>query len=98
MENFTIKLSDSEWMEILDGVEGHGLPNCCANISALRDVFISHVRQGRNQTIRGWELTELKQKIKWVFDGHDLPLLIKKVCEQIGYDPSKDEHTKDAES
>ncbi len=90
-----IELTDSEWISLLDGnAEDSGLPICCANISALRDQLVSIVRDGRNSDIMKWEIDDLKQKIKWVIDGHDiegLPL-IKKIADQIGFDFETVEH------
>lgn len=89
----SIKLTDTEWILLLDGQdEDSELGSCCANISALRDVFVQLVRSGRNSERQDWELRDLKQKIKWVSDGHELTPLLKKVCAQIGFDPAKVYH------
>lgn len=91
-----IELTDSEWISLLDGdAEDSSLPTCCANISALRDSFVSILRNGRGRDIMSWEIDALKQKLKWVIDGHDIedmPVL-QKVAEQIGFEPETAEHT-----
>lgn len=89
-----INLTDSEWISLLDGeIEGSQLPRCCANISALRDVFMSIVRDGRNDDIQDWQIQDLRQKLKWVADGHDIenfPVLMK-VVECVGGLPEEHE-------
>lgn len=90
-----LNLTDSEWISLLDGESDDSqLGTCCANISSLRDQFMLLVRSGRNEEIMEWELTDLKRKIKWVADGHELSPLLIKICEQIGFDPEEEEHKK----
>ncbi len=90
-----LTLTDTEWCQLIDGEsEDSQLHICCANISALRDTFVSIMRNGRRDTEIGpFDLPNLKQKLKWVADSHDLTPLLKKVCEQSGFDPSVSEHT-----
>ena len=73
LDNIKLTLTDSEWISLIDGnSNGSQLPVCCANVSALRDVFVRIVRNGRNNGIFVWDLDELKQKLKWFTDGHDI--------------------------
>lgn len=89
-----LDLTDSEWIQLLDGQSDDSeLQACCANISALRDVFVEIVRNGRNSSLMNWTADDLKQKIKWVADGHDLTPVLQKVCAQINFDPSSAKHT-----
>ena len=89
----SLQLTDSEWIQLLDGEsDDSGLQSCCANISALRDVFVQIVRAGRSNELMSWVLDDLKQKLKWVADGHELPPLLRKVCEQIQFDPADIDH------
>lgn len=84
-----ITLTDSEWISLIDGdSEDSQLPRCCANISALRDELIHIIREGRNEDIMDYRIQWLKDKLTWVADGHDLTPLLKKVCDQIGFDPA----------
>lgn len=88
-----IKLSDKEWMSLLDGdAKDSALPTCCANVSALRDTLAQIVRQGRDKPLMLFDLDDLKQRLKWVHDGHKLSPTLKKICAQIGFDPTKAEH------
>lgn len=89
----TLNLTDSEWLQLLDGQSDDSeLSACCANVSALRDVFFQIVREGRNEEIMDWVVRDLKQKIKWVAGGHELTPLLRKICEQINFDPNSVEH------
>ncbi len=92
-QDYTITLTDAEWIRLIDGeCDDSGLLKCCANCSELRDSIISIVRDGRNTPIYNWKLKELMKHIKWVYDGHDLSPTLKKVCEQIGFDPKTAKH------
>ena len=92
-EAMKLNLTDQEWVQLIDGQsEDSELPICCANISRLRDRFVSILRGGRNNDIMDFELEHLKQELKWVADGHELTPLLQKVCEQIGFNPDEAEH------
>jgi hypothetical protein len=67
MENIKLNLTDSEWISLVDGnSDDSSLPVCCANVSALRDVFIHIIRNGRNTDLPSWTLEDLRQKLKMV--------------------------------
>ena len=86
-----LELTDAEWLQLLDGENDDSeLPTCCANISALRDSLMSHVRAGRNRAIPSWKVREITQRLGWVADGHDLTPLLKKVCKQLNYTPGEE--------
>lgn len=86
-KQISLSLTDKEWMQLLDGnCEYTQLQSCCANISALRDELGQIVREGRTEPIMSFYLSSLKQKLMWVMDGHELSPLLKKVCDQIGFD------------
>jgi hypothetical protein len=87
--DYYITLTDSEWIQLIDGdSDDTELQTCCANISALRDTFVGILRQGRARKLCSWDRGMLIQKLTWVIDGHELTPLLRKVCEQIGFDPS----------
>lgn len=73
-----IILTDEEWMSIINK-ERNGLPCCCANISALRDMLITIARNDGDV----WFLEKLKENIKFVFDGHDNLPLIEKIRDML---------------
>ena len=92
MDKIQLTLTDSEWIQLIDGESDDSqLGICCANISALRDEFVSIIRYGRH-SISDWSLSDLKQKLKWVADGHKLTPLLQKVCDQLDFDPTTVEH------
>lgn len=94
-EDYTITLTDAKWIRLIDGeCDDSDLGKCCANCSELRDTIISIVRDGRNQPIMNYKLKKLMKHIKWVADGHDLSPTLKKICEQIDFDPNEAEHEK----
>mgnify|MGYP005997610877 CR=1 FL=1 len=73
IENIFLNLTDSEWIGLIDGeAEDSHLPKCCSNMSELRDVLISIVRNGRNDEVPFYLINDLKRTLKWVADGHDL--------------------------
>ena len=76
-----IILSDEEWMSIIDKYRD-GIPICCANISALRDTLTDIAREGGE--IGLFVDVELKERIEWVKNGHDLTPIILKICKQLG--------------
>lgn len=83
MTTVKITLSDSEWMSLLDA-ERDGLPRCCANVSALRDVVQSIVRDGCEVT--GLTSHQLEIKFVWFLEGHDLDEdgALAKLARQVG--------------
>jgi hypothetical protein len=91
---YKLDLTDSEWLSLLDGGDASELGICCANISALRDELFFIVRQGRHEELPNWTLDDLRQKLKWVADGHDLTPTLKKLCVQLDLDPDTAKHTK----
>lgn len=96
-----LNLTDSEWIRLLDGdSDDSELPRCCANISALRDELMIHVREGRNRPIPDYRLRDLKQKIKWAMDGHDFPKrkfpVLNKIIDAVG--PLEEHKPQDFES
>lgn len=89
----TLDLTDHEWMLLLDGEDPDSeLGSCCANVSALRDQFVSIVRQGRKSRLYNWETDPLMKALKWFADGHELTPVLKKVCEQLRFDPASITH------
>ena len=93
MRSQKLDLTDSEWISLIDGdADDSQLPMCCGNVSALRDEFMQIVREGRNADIYDFRLNDLKRKLKWFADGHDMTPLLKKVCDQLGFDPATVEH------
>lgn len=78
-----IVLTDKEWMDIIDK-NRDGLPVCCANVSALRDVITDIAREGGEVSF--FNRAELEKTIHWVKEGHELPPLIEKICHQLGLD------------
>ncbi len=96
MKEFLITLTDSEWMDLIDGSDNRdgNLGSCCANISALRDEIIELARNGGE--CYDFQLSGLKQKLGWVLDGHEIdkiPALVK-LCDQLEIDYKTQEHTK----
>lgn len=90
-----ITLTDQEWIQLLDGnSDDSELPVCCANVSALRDVLGQVVRNGRHHEIEVFTADNLRQKLKWVTDGHELTKLpvLKKLAEQVGFDEASETH------
>ncbi len=84
MEPIKIKLTDSEWMDLIDGSRPDGLQKCCANISALRDCIISAARDGGE--VHAFAVNQFRMTLGWVVAGHDLssiPALVK-LRDQVG--------------
>lgn len=78
MKDVEVKLTDSEWMDLIDGERSNGLAKCCANISALRDAIINLARDGGLTNPFG--LQHLRETLGWVLDSHDIseiPALMK---------------------
>lgn len=46
MSEIKVELTDSEWMDLIDGERPNGLSKCCPNVSNLRDQIIALVRDG----------------------------------------------------
>jgi hypothetical protein len=91
-----LNLSDTEWVSLIDGNSyDSGLPICCANISALRDVLVSILRNGRKREIGFFDMQELRKCLKWVADDHDLSPTVKKLSDQIGFNSASEEHKAD---
>lgn len=97
MKEYQIELTDSEWMDLIDGSENrdNNLGICCANISALRDEIIKFARNGGR--CYEFELIGLKQKIGWVIDGHDITGInaLVKLCDQLDINISEQKHVKE---
>jgi hypothetical protein len=70
MKSVKIELSDTEWMDLIDGDRPNGLAACCANISALRDEIISAARSGGE--IHAFQIDRFRIVLGWVLDGHDI--------------------------
>lgn len=79
-----LDLTDTEWMNIIVR-DRDGLPACCANISALRDVLVGLARDGGYV---GFLYSQsLCQALTWCFPDHDVPSPeIEKILEQIGWE------------
>lgn len=76
-------LTDSEWMSLINK-ERDGLPECCANISELRDQIIQIIRDGGK--LAPWNGMQFLRAYRVCRDGHDLndettPVLMKLVRE-----------------
>lgn len=65
-----IKLTDEEWMSILDP-ERDGLPICCGNISALRDEVYKLVRNSCKLPF--YDVMSFFRAYLWCFSSHELP-------------------------
>lgn len=96
MKEYQIQLTDSEWMDLIDGSDNrdNNLGMCCENVSALRDEIIDFARNGGHTY--EFCLTTFKQTLKWVLDGHSIdgiPALIK-LCEQLEINVDELEHSK----
>lgn len=93
-----IELSDSEWMELLDGERG-GLARCCANVSALRDALFQIVRSGCE--VDPFDRHGLERTLGWFLEGHELdpegPLV--KLADQLGLstDPPREHPRQEVE-
>jgi len=84
MEPIKIVLTDSEWMDLIDGTRPGGLEKCCANVSALRSCIINAARDGGEVHI--FAVKQLRMTLGWVVDGHGLdsiPALVK-LRDQVG--------------
>lgn len=80
-----IELTDSEWMSIIVR-DRDGLPACCANISALRDVVISLARE--DGEIGYLHDQVLARALTWCFPDHEVPSPeIQKIIDQLGWEP-----------
>lgn len=90
----SIELTDEEWMSII-ARERDGLPSCCANISALRDVLISIARD--NGEVGFIHRVRFAQALTWCFPSHDVPSdAIQKVLDQAGFEmPEHEDHMRD---
>lgn len=89
-----VDLTDGEWMSLLDG-ERDGLPRCCANVSALRDVLMQVVRGGGE--VDTFTMLGLERAFGWFVEGHDLPEggALEKLARQVGLPLEvPDEHPK----
>lgn len=86
-----LELTDEEWMSII-ARERDGLPACCGNVSALRDVLISVARD--DGEVSFIHRTRLAQALTWCFPSHDVPSdAIQKVLDQVGFEmPEKEDH------
>jgi hypothetical protein len=85
-----LNLTDSEWINLVDGEEGE-LSICCTTVSDLRDYFFQIIREGRNNEVMDYWLAKLKESIIDFAAGHSIlnkPILLK-VCNQIGLDISQ---------
>ncbi len=82
-EECVVDLTDTEWMDLIDP-ERPGLPRCCANISALRDVIINIARESGRVGVFG--RGDLGQKAVWVMEGHELTPAVKVFLEKAGFD------------
>lgn len=93
MKDYSLNLTNDEWVQVLDGESDDSqLPKCCANVSELRDALMRVIRNGRNTPINAFDMSRLKQTLGWVCSGHDMDQypVIKKICEQIEFDPTKE--------
>ena len=97
--SLTISLTDTEWMDLIDGSRPDGLQKCCANISSLRDCIISAARDGGE--VHRFEVEQFRQTLGWVVDSHEIAGIpaLDKLRDQIGLrnDPQH-EPTKHPES
>jgi hypothetical protein len=78
-----LKLSDFEWMQLIDG-ERDELPVCCTDAALLKDVIVSIARQGGK--IKSWEQKRLEERMQWFLEGHKITELLQKVCDQANID------------
>lgn len=99
MEDVKVELTDTEWMDLIDGERPDGLQRCCANISALRDWIISLARAGGQTNFI--TLKELRRTLGWVCADHEIdgiPALVK-LRTQVGMEePIEHEAMKHPES
>jgi len=83
-------LTDSEWVSLINKERG-GLPECCGNISELRDRVIALAREGG--LLPAWDSMMLLRAYRVARDGHDfteeehpaLLKLVREVAEASGY-------------
>ena len=78
MDDVKVELTDTEWMDLIDGERPDGLQKCCANISVLRDWIISLARDGGQTNFI--TLQELRRTLGWVCSDHavdGIPALVK---------------------
>lgn len=83
-------LSDEEWMSLINK-ERDGLPECCANISELREQIIQIARDGAR--LAAWNGMEFLRAYRVACDGHTfdeettpvLLRLVREVAESMGY-------------
>ena len=85
-EDVQLDLTDAEWMSVIKR-DGEGLPACCGNVSALRDVLLGIARD--NGTVSVFIKSELDRTYGWVFGsaehGEPTPVM-RKIAEQAGID------------
>lgn len=87
-----LTLTDSEWMSLIDNSRD-GLPQCCANISTLRDDLISAARSGGSVHF----FNQVKTHFGWCFPDHDITPLMAKVAEQLGIKVKYADHEPEVE-
>jgi hypothetical protein len=79
-----LELTDSEWMDLIDGERPGGLTACCANISEVRDQFISAARAGGE--VHRFQIDRFRLILGAALAGHDLDGIpaLDKVRAQLG--------------
>lgn len=83
-------LTDEEWMSLINK-DRNGLPECCANISDLRDQIIQIARDGA--TLAPWNGIQFLRAYRVARDGHDfndeefpaLMRLVREVAHSMDY-------------
>lgn len=90
-----LDLTDTEWMSIINR-ERDGLPPCCANISALRDVLVAIASDDGD--VGFFHANRLVASLGWCFPSHDIPSdVMQKVIDQLGVDLVALEHLRERE-